>query len=242
MIINCIAVDDEPPALMQMEDYISRVPFLRLLKTFDNAIDTLEFLKNNKVDLLFLDIEMEGFTGIQLLKVLHHKPKVILTTAYDSYAIQAFDLDVSDYLLKPISFERFLKSVEKISDSFLPNSNNVNNNIKPSSKEEENYIFVKADYKMQRVDYKDILYIEGLKEYVIIKTITGKVITLLSFKKLEDRLPASRFLRVHKSFIVALDKIESVERHRIKIGDKLIPVGESYSKSFFEVLEKLKII
>jgi len=243
MKINCIAVDDEPPALLQMEDYISKVPFLNLLKTFDNAIDTIEFLKSNQVDLLFLDIEMESFTGIQLLKVIKNKPKVILTTAYDSYAIQAFDLEVSDYLLKPISFERFLKSVEKIFDGIFQKNNNTKNINIPSAKEnDDNYIFVKADYKMQRVNFKDILYIEGLKEYLIIKTLTGKVITLSNFKKIEERLPASNFIRVHKSFIVALDKIESIERHRIKIADKLIPIGESYYKSFFEVLEKLKLM
>ena len=186
---------------------------------------------------------MESFTGIQLLKVIKNKPKVILTTAYDSYAIQAFDLEVSDYLLKPISFERFLKSVEKIFDGIFQKNNNTKNINIPSAKEnDDNYIFVKADYKMQRVNFKDILYIEGLKEYLIIKTLTGKVITLSNFKKIEERLPASNFIRVHKSFIVALDKIESIERHRIKIADKLIPIGESYYKSFFEVLEKLKLM
>lgn len=237
MKIKCIAIDDEPPALTQMEEYISRVPFLELLNSFDNGMSALEFLKENEVDLVFLDIEMEGFTGIQLLKVLKNKPFIILTTAYDSYAIQAFDLDVNDYLLKPISFERFLKSVEKVYD--------MKTNKKPSVaaaqplapvSDEKNYIFVKTEYRMQRVDFKEILYIEGLKEYLIIKMITGRVITLQSFRHMEEMLPSSNFIRVHKSYMVALDKIEFIERNRIKIADKLIPIGDTYKKVFYEAL------
>jgi two-component system, LytTR family, response regulator len=236
MKIRCIAIDDEPPALNQMEEFISRVPFLELLSSFDNGMSALEFLKENEVDLLFLDIEMEGFTGIQLLKVLKNKPFIILTTAYDSYAIQAFDLDVNDYLLKPISFERFLKSVEKVYD--------MKTNKKPSvaaaqpavAADEKNYIFVKTEYRMQRVDFKEILYIEGLKEYLIIKMITGRVITLQSFRHMEEMLPSSNFIRVHKSYMVALDKIEFIERNRIKIADKLIPIGDTYKKIFYEAL------
>jgi two-component system, LytTR family, response regulator len=235
MKINCITVDDEPPALMQMEDYISRVPFLNLMKAFDNGMETLEFLKSNEVDLIFLDIEMEGLTGIQLLKVLKNKPRVILTTAYDRYAIQAFDLDVSDYLLKPISFERFLKAVEKVYESVQEKKQPA---VMVQPQEERTYMFVKTEYRMQRVDYKDILYIEGLKEYLIIKTVTGRVITLQSFKKMEEMLPPVNFLRVHKSYMVAMDKIESIERNRIKIADKLIPIGETYRKVFFDSLDK----
>lgn len=241
MTIACIAVDDEPPALLQMNSYISRVPFLNLLGTFDNAMDAIQFLKNTHVDLLFLDIEMEGFSGIQLLKVLKHRPKVILTTAYDQYAIKAFDLDVSDYLLKPISFERFLQAVDKTSETYQLNNQNSDSkqNVEPL---ERNYIFVKTEYRMQRVDFKDILYIEGLKEYLLIYMPHGKVITLQSFKKMEEMLPATHFARVHKSYMVALDKIESIEHNRIKIGDKLIPIGESYNKTFYSLLSKRKLL
>jgi two-component system, LytTR family, response regulator len=238
MKINCIAVDDEPPALMQMEDYISKVPFLNLLKTFDNGIDTLEFLRNNEVDLIFLDIQMEGLTGIQLLKVLKNKPRVIFTTAYDQYAIQAFDLDVVDYLLKPISFERFVKAVEKVYDGMIEKNPPLEpESHKHATGEGRTYMFVKTEYRMQRVDFKDILYIEGLKEYLIIKTVAGRVITLQSFKKLEEMLPVSQFIRVHKSYMVALNKIESIERNRIKIADKLIPIGETFRKVFYDALE-----
>ena len=240
MTITCIAVDDEPPALLQMKNYISRVPFLNLMGTFDNAMDTIQFLKNSHVDLLFLDIEMEGFSGIQLLNVLKHRPKVILTTAYDQYAIKAFDLDVSDYLLKPISFERFLQAVDKISETNYQN-NETSGSKSNAEPPERNYIFVKTEYRMQRVDFKDILYIEGLKEYLLIYTLKGKVITLQSFKKMEEILPDTIFARVHKSYLVALDKIENIEHNRIKIGDKLIPIGESYSKDFYNMLAKRKL-
>lgn len=238
MKIKCIAIDDEPPALLQMEEYISRVPFLELLHTFDNGISAIEFLKENEVDLIFLDIEMEGFTGIQMLKVIKNKPFVILTTAYDSYAIQAFDLDVTDYLLKPISFERFYKSVEKVYDikNEKKQAGTVTSQATQATPEEKNYIFVKTEYRMQRVDFKDILYVEGLKEYLIIKMVTGRVITLQSFKHMEELLPASNFIRVHKSYMVAIDKIEFIERNRIKIADKLIPVGDTYKKIFYEAL------
>jgi two-component system, LytTR family, response regulator len=242
MKIRCIAIDDEPPALAQIEEYISRVPFLELLAGFENAFDTLEYLKSNDVDLMFLDIEMEGLTGIQLLNVLKEKPKIVLTTAYDQYAIKAFDLDVSDYLLKPISFERFMQSVDKVFDSLkhrdIQSISTDKNEVKI-----RNYIFVKTEYRMQRVDFNDILYIEGMKEYLIIYTIhEKKILTLLTFKKMEEMLPSSNFTRVHKSYIVSLDKIESIERNRIKIRDKLIPVGESYSKMFYSILENRKFL
>lgn len=241
MKINCIAVDDEPPALAQMEDYIKRVPFLNLLKTFDNGLETLDFLKNNEVDLVFLDIQMEGFTGIQLLSTLKKKPSVIFTTAYDRYAIQAFDLDVSDYLLKPISFERFIKAVEKVYDginNLKKTTTPVITHVEAHNHDEKTFMFVKTEYRMQRVDFKEILYVEGLKEYLIVKTLTGRVITLQNFKTMEEALPESNFIRVHKSYIVALDKIEYIERNRIKIADQLIPIGDTYRKIFFEKLDQ----
>lgn len=236
MKIRCITIDDEPPAIAQMEEYISRVPFLELIHTFDNGISAIEFLKENEIDLIFLDIEMEGFTGIQMLKVIKNKPFVILTTAYDQYAIQAFDLDVTDYLLKPISFERFFKSAEKIYDLMNEKKQQGISPVQTVSSEEKNYIFVKTEYRMQRVDFKDILYIEGLKEYLIIKMITGRVITLQSFKHMEEMLPTSNFIRVHKSYMVAIDKIEFIERNRIKISDKLIPIGDTYKKVFYDTV------
>lgn len=228
MRINCIVIDDELPAIDQMEEYISRVPFLNLLKSFDNAIEPINYLKTNHVDLIFLDIEMEGFTGLQLLKSLQNKPKIIFTTAYDQYAIEAFDLNVSDYLLKPISFERFIKSLDKIFDSFADNERKHEG--EPVYKRD--YFFVKTEFRMQRVDFNEILYIEGMSEYLRIVTTKEKIMTLQSFKNIEEILPKDIFVRVHKSYIVALNKIDSVERNRISISGKLIPVSNTYKESF----------
>ncbi len=236
MIINCIAIDDELPALKQMQDYISKIPYLNLIGSFNNGIDALNFLKDNSVDLLFLDIQMDDLNGIQLLQVLNNKPKVILTTAYDQYALKAFDLEVSDYLLKPISFERFVKAVEKIYREL--NINDRDNNEKPETKEHRNYFFVKTEFKMVRIDFDNIIYIEGLKEYLIIKCINDKVLSLMTFKEIIDILPEDNFVRTHKSYIVAINKIESIERNRIKIGEKLIPVGNTFKDEFYNRINK----
>lgn len=236
MKINCIAIDDELPALKQMKDYISKIPYLNLLATFDNGIETLDFLKDNSVDLLFLDIQMDDLNGIQLLQVLTNKPKVILTTAYDQYALKAFDLEVSDYLLKPISFERFVKAVEKI---YRELESKIPENIDGTeSTNKRNYFFVKTEFKMVRIDFDEIIYIEGLKEYLIIKTISGKVLSLMTFKEIIDILPENNFVRAHKSYIVAINKIESIERNRIKIGEKLIPVGNTFKDEFYNRINK----
>jgi len=234
MKINCIVIDDELPAIEQMEEYISRIPFLDLLGSFDNAIEPINFLKSNKVDLIFLDIEMEGFTGLQLIKTLQHKPKIILTTAYDQYAIEAFELNVSDYLLKPFSFERFMKSIDKIYDSYIGIKNSDIN--EPQYKRD--YFFVKTEFRMQRVDFKDILFVEGMSEYLRINTTKEKIMTLQNFKSIEDSLPAENFVRVHKSFLVAIDKIDSVEKNRIKIGEKFIPISNTYKDAFYMILNK----
>ena len=239
MKINCIAIDDESPALEQMRDYIYKVPFLELKGLFDNAIEALEFLKQTEIDLIFLDIEMEDITGIQFLKVLKRKPKVIFTTAYHQYAIQAFDLDVSDYLLKPIAFDRFLLAADKVFDSVCINNNSIPVKNQQDKSFTRNYIFVKTEYRMQRIDYADILYIEGMSDYLAIYTSKGKVLTLVSFKKIEEQLQSSEFARVHKSYIVALSKIESIEKNRIKINNKYIPISETYRKSFYELLKSI---
>lgn len=234
MRINCVVIDDEQPAIRQMEIYIERIPFLKLLKSFDNAIESLSFLQNNQVDLLFLDIEMEGFTGLQMIKALHHKPKIILTTAYDQYALDAYNLNVSDYLLKPISFERFVIAIDRIYEAFR----NGKSMASDESQYKKDYFFVKTDYKMQRVDFKDILYVEGMKEYLRIHTTKAKIMVLQNFKNLEDSLPLNQFIRVHKSYLVAINKIESLERNRIKIGEKIIPVSETYKDALMTVLSK----
>lgn len=231
MIINCIAVDDEPLALDIIKDYITQVPFLKLLKTFKDGINTIEYLASNNVDLIFLDIEMGGLSGTQLLKTLNKKPKVIMTTAYRNYAFDAFELDVTDYLLKPFTFERFLKAVEKVFN-LLKNEQRSADFIRP----EKEYFFVRSNYKMQKVIFEEILYIEGLSEYIIIKTKSSNIITLQSFKNIEQMLPQSKFIRVHKSYLVAINKIDCIDGQNIKIGNKEIPIGSKYKKRFFEII------
>jgi DNA-binding LytR/AlgR family response regulator len=241
MKINCIAIDDEPLALDIIRDYCSKVPFLNLIRTFDNAMDSIEFIRSNKLDLLFLDIQMEELTGIQLLHALKHRPYVIFTTAYDSYAIQGFELDIIDYLLKPISFERFVKSVDKVYEK-MHTDQMLKTKPDPvvAAPSEDAYFFVKTETRMEKVRYTDVLYIEGMGDYWRIITPGKRIMTLLNYKKLEEMLPPRQFIRVHKSFIVAVDKIDSVERNRIKIADRLIPVSETFRKTFFDFIEKRK--
>jgi DNA-binding LytR/AlgR family response regulator len=241
MKINCIAIDDEPLALDIIRDYCSKIPFLNLIRTFDNAMDSIEFIRSNKLDLLFLDIQMEELTGIQLLHALKQRPYVIFTTAYDTYAIQGFELDIIDYLLKPISFERFVKSVDKVYEKM---QTDLMLQVKPEAitalPSEDAYFFVKTETRMEKVRYADVLYIEGMGDYWRIITPGKRIMTLLNYKKLEEMLPPRQFIRVHKSFIVAIDKIDSIERNRIKIADRLIPVSETFRKTFFDFIEKRK--
>lgn len=249
MTINCIAVDDEPLALDIIEDYIKKVPFLKYLKSFDNALSALDYLKENPVDLMFLDIQMEELTGIQMLSVLsHNRPHVILTTAYENYALQGYDFDVSDYLLKPISFDRFLRAVNKVHETIsLKNGNNngvpsLDKNPKQDAVDSFDYFFVKTESRLQKIYFDDILYIEGQGDYLRIITKKEKVMTLQSFKKMEEALPKSNFIRIHKSYMVAISKIESIERSRIKIGEKLLPISDTYKNQFNDELEKRGLV
>lgn len=231
MIIKCIAVDDEPLALDIIKDYISQVPFLKLMKTFKDGISVIEYLASNNVDLIFLDIEMGGLSGTQLLKTLQQKPKVIMTTAYRNYAVDAFELDVTDYLLKPYSFERFLKAVDKVYTLQKDKQRSPE-----SGSSDKEYFFVKSNYKMVKVNYDDILYIEGLSEYIKIITKTTNIITLQSFKNIEKTLPESGFVRIHKSYLVSLSKIESIEGQYVKIANKELPIGSKYKDNFFNII------
>jgi two-component system LytT family response regulator len=241
MKINCIAVEDEPLALEIIKDYCAKVPFLNLMQAFDNAIDTMEYLRNNSVDLILLDIQMEDLTGIQLLNALKVKPYVIMTTAYDNYAIQGFDLDVTDYLLKPISFERFLKGLNKVYDRMqneasIPEGKQVITH--PSETAEKDYFFVKTETHIEKVTTSEVLYVEGMGDYWRIVTKNRRIMTLMNARGMEDVLPEHQFCRVHRSFFVALSKIESIERKHIKIADQRIPIGDTYQKIFFDIIEK----
>ncbi len=242
MKINCIAIDDEPLALEIIADYCGKVAFLNLMKTFINPVESIEFIRSEKIDLIFLDIQMEELSGIQLLNALKHKPFVIFTTAYDSYAIQGFELDVVDYMLKPISFERFIKGVNKVCERMQMDTHTglTGDQVKVKN-HEGTFFFVKTETRMERIENQDVLYVEGMGDYWRIVTRTRRIMTLMNAKKLEEVLHEPQFCRVHKSFFVALDKIESIERNRIKIGDKYIPVSETYRKSFFDQVERKKL-
>jgi len=241
MNINCIAIDDEPLALDIIRDYCSKVVFLNLLKTFDNAIESIEFIRTNKVDLMFLDIQMEELTGIQLLNALKHRPFVIFTTAYERYALQGFELDVVDYMLKPVSFERFIKGVNKVCERMQLDTTPVKAENSKSRPPETSFFFVKTETRMERIENNEVLYVEGMGDYWRIVTKTRRIMTLMNARKLEEVLREPQFCRVHKSFFIALDKIESIERNRIKIGYQYIPVSETYHKAFFDLVERKKL-
>jgi two-component system, LytTR family, response regulator len=228
MKINCIAIEDEPLALKKISEYIHQIEYLNLLQAFNNAIDAIGFLKNNEVDLIFLDIRMKKLSGINFLEALTIRPQVIITSAYDEYALKGYELDVIDYLLKPFSFERFIKSTEKAYKSL----------IKRNTRIEDHYIFVKTEYRIEKIDLKNILFIQGMKDYLQIHLFDKRVMTLQSFKNILQILPEKDFARVHNSYIVSISKIENIERNRIKIGDNRIPISDSYKEVFFDLLRE----
>lgn len=244
--IRCIAVDDEPLALDILKAYISKVPSLELVALCGNALEALSLIQQDKVDLAFLDIQMPDLTGMQFLRIINGKCKAIMTTAYPQYALEGYEYEVIDYLLKPIAFERFLKAVQKASLQFsglgeteklVEQKEKITPSVNIISQNTPDFIFVKVEHKMLKINLLDILYVEGLKDYCSIYTKTERILTLQTMKKMEENLPQNRFTRVHKSYIVALDKIESVERQRITILNYTIPVGDSFKEDFMKVLE-----
>lgn len=248
--LKCIAVDDEPLALDIIEDYVSKVPFLELVKRTENAIEALQLVQAGGIDIVFLDIQMPELTGIQFLKIANGKASYILTTAYSQYALESYDLNVSDYLLKPIAFDRFYKAVEKVHDRLKSTTAKDNTAIQPLFAAAptaqpvnpiQDFIFVKTEHKIQKIELDDILYIEGLKDYISIYTKNERVITLQNMKKMEETLPKDQFIRVHKSYIIGLDKIESIERSRISICGKIIPIGDTYKDEFFRHIDNKNI-
>ncbi len=226
MAINCIIVEDEPLALERTKGYVLKLPFLNLLSSFENGTDALVFLKSNKVDLIFLDINMGVFSGIQLLETGNISSQVIITTAYDKYALKGFDLNVTDYLLKPFTFERFVQAVEKAQINL--SKNEILNDKK--------FVFIKTEYRLEKLFLNEILYIEGMRDYRKIHTQDKRIMTLQTFKEFEQEIPSNIICRVHKSFMVALDKIESIERDRIKIKEAVIPISETYKKDFLKLI------
>lgn len=226
--IHCLVVDDKPLAVDLLTDYVAKVPFLHLAGRSENPLEALHWVGERRVDLIFLDIQMPQLTGLQFLQALDRRAQVVLTTAYADYALTGFEHDVVDYLLKPISFERFHQAVQKVQRRLRPAP------AEPS----RSYLFVKTEHRMQRVDLADVLYLEGLQNYVIIHTTTEKVIARQTLNNLEASLPAPAFVRVHKSFIVSLAHIHSVERSRIFIqvgadSPRIIPVGDAHRSNFY---------
>ncbi len=239
MKINCLIVEDEPLARNLMTAYVEKIPYLNLLQACSNPLEAIDFLRENHVDILFLDVQMPEITGITLLKILQKKPLVILTTAYSEYALEGYEHDVMDYLLKPITFERFLKAVEKaharlsnMQNTTVIQEKNINttDNIQP-------FIFVKDGTKLVKIKLSDILYVEGLKDYVTIHTRTQKVVTLQRLKILEEELPENKFIRIHNSFIVAFEAIDAIEKEKVQIGSVFIPISDTYRKSFKEFID-----
>ncbi len=232
--MTCLAIDDEPLALDLLEDNIKRIPFLKLVKKCTNALEANAFLNDQPVDLIFLDIQMPGLTGIQFLQGLSKAPPlVIFITAYEKYALEGYSLDVIDYLLKPVPFERFLKAVNKAHDKFQ--SRKAPATPSPVA----DYMFVNSEYNLVRIDFADIGYIEGLKDYVKIFLLSAQrpIITRMSMKSLEATLPGDQFVRVHKSFIVALGKITSIRKGRISVLKTTIPISDHFKDNLSKFID-----
>lgn len=225
---NVLIVDDEFLARKLLSEYVTKVNFLNLIDTCSDATEAMEVLNNEQIDILLLDIQMPDITGMELLKSLKNKPAVILTTAYSEYAVDAFTLGVSDYLLKPFDYARFMQAINKV----------VDNHVIDRTADESNndFLMVKADYKLYKINYDELLFIEGQHEYVTFHTKTKRITALYSLKNLEDTLPKDKFVRTHKSFIVSIKNIEDIDKTTVTVSGNKIPIGASYRDSLIERL------
>jgi two-component system response regulator LytT len=238
MKIRCIAIDDEPLALRLLSTFINQTPFLELVQTYPNAVEALGAIEKEKVDLLFLDIQMPELTGMDLAKILtagHVSPKIIFTTAYNHFAIEGYKVDALDYLLKPFSYEEFLRAATKARNYFESSAA-----VAPQKANEDGFLFIKADYKMLRVDFENILFIESVKDYIKIHLADKlkPLMTLSSLRSIEEKLPPHKFIRIHRSFIVAVDKIDAITKSSVHIGDVTVTVGEQYKEVFRELMNR----
>lgn len=234
-MLRCVAIDDEPLALELLEDNISQVPYLELVGKCNNAFDALKFLQEHEVDLIFLDIQMPGLTGLQFIQSLTVKPMIILVTAYEKFALEGFNLSVIDYLVKPVPLERFIKACNKALELY-----NLKHKQPISKEDQPEYFFVNVDYSLQKIDMADIQWVEGLKDYI--KIFLGNnskpVITRMSMKSIEDVLPGSRFIRIHKSYIVSIASITSVRKNSVFIGQMELPVGDNFKDGLSSLTSK----
>ncbi|MFT6320070.1 MAG: DNA-binding LytR/AlgR family response regulator [Granulosicoccus sp.] len=244
-MINVIIVDDEPLALDVLETYIDKIPDLNLVKKCSNALEANAALKEHDIDLMFLDIQMPQLTGIDFLRTLAKPPKVIFTTAYANYAVEGFELNAVDYLLKPISLDRFMKAVNKAQEQISLENQDAAPTPLAAVVEEEDFIFVKADKKLIKVNYRDIVYIEGLKDYVIIRLMSSRIITLQTMKSLEQKLPVSIFKRIHRSYIVNIQRIQAVQGNMVEVIEKNqakhLPIGKNYREELLEIINKNRL-
>ena len=232
MKLKCIITDDEPIARKGLQSYVERINFLELVGVCEDAVQLNNQLKSQQADLLFLDIEMPYMTGIELLNSLSNPPKVIITSAYAEYAIKGYDLEVSDYLLKPISFDRFLKAVNKVYDQLISSQTPV----------VQDYLFVKTSLKLEKIRFNDMRFIEGVENYVAIYTSDGKIITHTTLRTILQKLPPERFVQVHKSYLVNIDKIDSIEGNLLGIGKNKIPLSRTYKEAALEIILKNKLL
>lgn len=234
-MINVIAVDDEPLALQLISGYIGKTPGLKLAGSFENPVEALAFLHGNTIDLVFIDIRMPDLNGVEFTRAMEKGPKVIFTTAYEKYALEGFRLEITDYLLKPFSYEEFLGAVRK-AERLIKLEKQAPEKIEANNE----FLFLKSDYKIKRINFNDILYIEGLKDYVkvYVQNAAKPVISLTSLKLLETKLPPEKFMRIHRSYIVNLDRIDTIERSRIIFGKAYLPVGDQYKEKFQEYLNR----
>jgi len=226
MKINCIVVEDEPLAMERVVGYIRKLPVLNLVSTFDNALDAFGFLRSNKIDLIFLDINLGELSGIQLLESIQTGSDVIITTAYPDFALKGYDLDVTDYLLKPFVFERFLQAIDKVQQSIA----------KKEPQPEKEFFFVKTETRLEKIFFRDVLYIEGMRDYRKIHTTQKNIMTLQTFTGFEKDIPPAVICRVHKSYMVSISKIDSIEKDRIYIRNIVIPVSETYRQQFYQLI------
>jgi two-component system LytT family response regulator len=235
-LFTCIIVDDEPPAIRVIEKFISQLKGLELIASSSNALEGLELIQQNTPDIVFLDIQMPDLTGIQLSKLIDPNVNIIFTTAYPQFAVEGFELNAVDYLLKPIAFPRFIEAVEKVKKkkTSVKETSNLNN---------EEYFFVKTDgkNKFRKVKLSDILFAESIKNYVIIHTETEQLVTYNTLKNIQESLPQTKFIKIHKSYIVALDKVEKTDNYEVWINGKDLPLGDTYRSEFFKRIHDKKL-
>lgn len=243
-MIKTLIVDDEPLALDVLETYISKIPELQLVQRCQNALEANDALKKHDIDLMFLDIQMPQLTGVDFLKSLTKPPMVVFTTAYSDYALEGFELDAVDYLLKPISLDRFMKSVNRVMDLIDLQRNKQSETVVETSQEDP-FMFVKADKKLVKVNFSEVLYIEGLKDYVIIRMESNRVITLQTMKSLEEKLPQGMFRRIHRSYIVNVNKIEAIVGNMVEVMEKgtakHLPIGKNYRDELLDMINQNRI-